>query len=112
MKKQLCIILAVVFMFACTACAPENPHAIISEEEAIRFAQHSRSVLDMIANQYDLSFYNDPDWGACSAEDSGHDYQVILSGTISGYSSQYRSDFFQETFSVVVRVSYKGCVSV
>lgn len=65
----------------------------ITKEEAISIAKKSSKVQNEIANEKNLEFFYTPDWGSATAEKRGDGWLVVLKGTISGYTDEYKSDF-------------------
>ena len=86
--------------------------ASITQSQAISTAKSSSKVQDAIADRYDMKFYYTPDWGTCTAKEDYHGgWEVVLKGTISGYTDDYKKDFvYDKTFKATVTVSETGYV--
>ena len=129
MKKILKVCLAVLLCMAMIAVLPSCQSSddndddysydgekyeakTITKAEAIEKAQKSSKVQNAIANAWGLKQYYVPNWGVCSAEKSGDDWDVTLKGNISGYTDEYQKDFvYDKGFSVKVTVSSSGTVT-
>lgn len=86
----------------------------ITQAKAISYAKSSSTVQDRIAALYSLKFYYTPDWGTTTAtKQYNGDWKVVLKGTISGYTDDYKSNYvFNKKFTVTVIVNYLGTCSV
>ncbi len=125
-KKVLIIVLAI----ACLGCSiwgfencGDNSNdfnyssgstttSITTRSQAISYAKSNSTVQNKIANLYDLKFYYTPDWGTATAEkQSNGDWEVVIKGTISGYTDDYKTDFvYDKKFTVTVTVYSFGYV--
>ena len=121
MKKIISFLLVIVFIFTLSSCARDDGPSYedyiredvsISRSEAISIAKNSKKVQDEIADFRDLKFYYTPDWGTCTASESGQRWEVTLKGTITGYADDYKDDFrYGKTFKATVTVSPNGTVT-
>lgn len=84
----------------------------ITRSQAISYAKSSSTVQNKIANLYGLKFYYTPDWGTITAtKQSNGDWKVVIKGTISGYTDDYKTDFvYDKKFTVTVTVYSFGYV--
>lgn len=84
----------------------------LTESKAISIAKESSEVENEIASKYGMKFFYTPDWGTVTAtEDSSGDWKVVLKGTISGYTDDYKTDFeYDKKFTATVTVSSSGYV--
>lgn len=84
----------------------------ISESKAISIAKQSSYVQNKIAKEYGMKFFYTPDWGTVTATDQYSGWEVVLKGTISGYTDDYKSDFiYDKKFTAKVTMSNSGVVS-
>ena len=60
-----------------------------------------------------MKFFYTPDWGTITAEENySGGWDVVLKGTISGYTDDYKTDFeYDQKFTAKVTVSSSGYVS-
>lgn len=85
----------------------------LTESKAISIAKESSEVENEIASKYGMKFFYTPDWGTVTAtEDSSGNWKVVLKGTISGYTDDYKTDFeYDKKFTATVTVSSSGYVA-
>ena len=84
----------------------------ITRSQAISYAKSSSTVQNKIASLYGLKFYYTPNWGTTTAaKQSNGDWEVLIKGTISGYTDDYKTDFvYNKKFTVTVTVYSFGYV--
>lgn len=84
----------------------------ITRSQAISYAKSSSTVQNKIANLYGLKFYYTPNWGTTTAtKQSNGDWEVVIKGTISGYTDDYKTDYVSDKkFTVTVTVYSFGYV--
>jgi roadblock/LC7 domain-containing protein len=84
----------------------------MTKSEAISIAKESSTVQNKIAAAYGMKFFYTPDWGTVTAtEYSGGSWEVVLKGTISGYTDDYKTDFeYDKKFTAKVTVGSSGYV--
>lgn len=84
----------------------------ITKSEAISIAKESSTVQNKIAAAYGMKFFYTPDWGTVTAtENSDGSWKVVLKGTISGYTDDYKSDYeYDKKFTATVSISSSGRV--
>lgn len=102
---------------------PTESKETITVEEAIILAKNDSTILNKIASRFDLVFYSNPSWGVCRGEilsvsalpyfdNETPFYELLLRGTISGYTDSYKSNFsYGNKFEIVAYVSIYGEVS-
>ena len=85
----------------------------ITREQAISYAKNDLNVQDKIVKLYGLKFYYRPEWGTITAtKDRNGNWDVVLQGTISGYTDDYKTEFlYKKKFEVDVTVYSSGYVS-
>ena len=84
----------------------------LTKSDAISAAKESSEVQKEIATEYGMKFFYTPDWGTVTAtEQSDGSWKVVLKGTISGYTDDYKTDFeYDKKFTATVTVSGTGYV--
>ena len=127
MKNVIKIILSVLLLVVCLSCVAgcnntpnkydseysgESTTTSITRSQAISYAKSSSTVQNKIAKLYNLKFYYTPDWGTTTAtEQSNGDWEVVIKGTISGYTDDYKTNFvYNNKFTVIVTVYSFGYV--